>query len=92
MRCDWYGAFTAEASVARNKKGKAVRNPLEEGEGKSRKAGAPTSRNREESMTDSGDDEFQNPRTSGTTPLGGESRSADPNSGPGGVEGTRGDE
>ena len=92
MRCDWYSAFTAEASVARNKKGKAVRNPLEEGESKSPKAGPPTSRNREESMTDSGDEGFQNPRTSGTTPLGGESRSVDPNSGPGGVEGTRGDE
>ena len=78
--------------MARNKKGKAVRNPLEEDAGKTRKGGSPTSRNREESMTDSGDDEFQNPRTSGTTPLGGESRSVDPNSGPGGVEGTRGDE
>jgi hypothetical protein len=78
--------------VARNKKGKAVRNPLEEGEGKSRKAGPLTSRNREESMTESGDDAFQNPRTSGTTPLGGESRNVDPSGGPGGVEGTRGDE
>jgi hypothetical protein len=78
--------------VARSKKGKAVPGPLEEGAGKSRKAGPNTSRNREESMTESGDDEFQNPRTSGTTPLGGESRGVDPNSGPGGVEGTRGDE
>ena len=92
MRCDWNGVLIAEASVARNKKGKAVRNPLEEGEGKSRKAGPPTSRSREESMTESGDDAFQNPRTSGTTQLGGETRSIDPNSGPGGVEGTRGDE
>jgi len=92
MRCDWYVAFTAEASVTRSKKGKAGRNPLEEGESKTRKAGSPTSRNREESMTDSGNDEFQNPRTSGTTSLGGESRSVDPNSGPGGVEGTQGDE
>ena len=78
--------------MARNKKGKANRNLLDEGESKSGKPGAPTSRNREESMAESGDDEFQNPRTSGTTPLGGESRSVDPNSGPGGVEGTRGDE
>lgn len=78
--------------MARKKNGKAVRNPLEEGEGKTRKAGSPTSGNREESMTDAGDDEFQNPRTSGTTPLGGESRSVGSNSGPGGVEGTRGDE
>jgi hypothetical protein len=92
MRCDWNCAFMAEASVAQNKKGKAVRNPLEEGEGKSRKAGPATSRSREESMTGAGDDEFQNPRTSGTTSLGGESRSVDPNSGPGGVEGTRSDE
>lgn len=84
--------YLAEASVARSKKGKAVRNPVEEGEGKSRKAGPVTSRNREESMAESGDDEFQNPRTSGTTPLGGESGSAEPNRGPGGVEGTRGDE
>ena len=83
---------TAEASVARNKKGKTDRNPVDEGKDKSRKASPPTSRNREESMTDSGDDEFQNPRTSGTTPLGGESPSVDSNSGPGGVEGTRGDE
>ncbi|MDP9179160.1 MAG: hypothetical protein M3O61_15905 [Gemmatimonadota bacterium] len=78
--------------MARSKKGKAVRDLVEEGEGKSREGGPPTSRNREESMTESGDDEFQNPRSSGTTPLGGESGSADPNSGPGGVEGTRGDE
>ncbi len=84
--------YTSELSVARNKKGKANRNPVDEGESKSGKPGGPTSRNREESMTESGDDEFQNPRTSGTTPLGGESRSLDPNSGPGGVEGTRGDE
>ena len=84
--------FIAEASVARNKKDKAVRNPLDEGDGKSRKAGSPTSRNREESMTDSGDDEFQHPRTSGTTPLGGESPSVDRNRGPGGVEGTQGGE
>lgn len=78
--------------MARSKKGKAVRNPLEEGEGKSQKGGPATSRNREESMTESGDDAFQNPRSSGTTPLGGESGSAEPNRGPGGVEGTRGDE
>ncbi|HYN81319.1 MAG TPA: hypothetical protein VES88_07445 [Gemmatimonadaceae bacterium] len=64
--------------MARGKKGKGVRNPVAEGEGKSQKEGPPTSRNREESMTESGDDAFQNPRSSGTTPLGGESRDADP--------------
>lgn len=78
--------------MARNKKGKAGRNPLNEAESKSGNPSAPTSRNREESMAESGDDEFQNPRTSGTTALGGEGPSVDPNSGPGGVEGTRGDE
>jgi hypothetical protein len=78
--------------VARNRKSKVVRNPLAEAESKSGKPSAPTSRNREESMTESGEDELQSPRTSGTTSLGGESRSIDPNSGPGGVEGTRGDE
>ena len=76
--------------MARNRKGKGVRKP-EDGGSKSRNAGPPTSANREESMTESGEDEFQNPRTSGTTPLGGESRSVDPNSGPGGIEGTRGE-
>ena len=74
------------------KKGKPVSNPLAEGDSKSQKAEPATSRNREESMTESGDDEFQNPRSSGTTPLGGESRNTDPNAGPGGVEGTRGDQ
>jgi hypothetical protein len=79
--------------VARSKKkGKPVSDPLAEGDSKSQKAEPATSRNREESMAESGDDEFQNPRTSGTTSLGGESRNADPNTGPGGVEGTRGDE
>jgi hypothetical protein len=74
--------------VARGKKGKGIRDPLEEGERKPRSSRAPTSRNREESMTESGNDEFQNPRTSGTTALGGESRDAGSGRGAGGVEGT----
>jgi hypothetical protein len=78
--------------VADRKKSKGVRDPLTEGKDKSRKGRAPTSRNREESMSESGDDEFQNPRTSGTTGLGGESQGTDPNRGPGGVEGTSGGE
>lgn len=74
------------------KKSKGVSDPLTEGEDKSRRGRPPTSRNREESMSESGDDEFQNPRTSGTTPLGGETQGTDPNRGPGGVEGTSGSE
>ena len=73
--------------MAGSRKGRGVRGSLDEGERKSRSSRAPTSRNREESMTESGNDEFQNPRTSGTTGLGGESRATDPNRGPGGVEG-----
>ena len=73
-----------------------------------KKKGEPTERdrttsgNREESMTESGDDAFgressarnaggtkekQNPRSSGTVPLGGESPDSEGNKGPGGVEG-----
>jgi len=77
--------------VGSSKRGKGVRGPLDEGERKPRRSRAPTSRNREESMAESGDDEFQNPRTSGTTGLGGESQATDPNRGPGGVEGVRED-
>lgn len=78
--------------MAGRKKGKHVRDSCEESGDKSRSGGPTTSRNHEESMVESGKDEFQNPRTSGTTPLTGESQSTDPNRGPGGVEGTRGDE
>lgn len=56
------------------------------------KGGRPsTSRNREERMTESGQDDFQNPRSSGTTGLGGESGSS-PVREPGGVEGAEGSE
>jgi len=72
--------------VARNKKSKGAPNPAEVGKrkttageaGEAGEARPATSRNREESMTESGDDAFQNPRSSGTTPLGGESQDADP--------------
>jgi hypothetical protein len=63
-----------------------------------RSPSAPTSGNREESMSDSGKDAFnsKNPvrgsstSSSGTTGLGGESRDADRIEGPGGVEGESG--
>jgi len=75
--------------VARNKKSKGASNPAEVAKsrttgGEAGEAGVAgdarpaTSRNREESMKESGDDAFQNPRSSGTTPLGGESQDADP--------------
>jgi hypothetical protein len=78
--------------VAASKRNKGVDDPPKKGKDKSRAGKPATSRNREESMAEAGEDEFQNPRTSGTTSLGGESQAADPNRGPGGVEGTRGDE
>ncbi len=86
------------------------REPLSESGDRGNRAG--TSGNREESMTESGEDEFgrdrairnpdsttqgdgsvedpgeQNPRESGTTSLGGESRDSADVKGPGGVEGT----
>lgn len=75
--------------MARNKRSKGARHPVEVGKRTTKpseagEAGEPgearpaTSRNREESMSESGDDAFQNPRSSGTTPLGGESPNADP--------------
>jgi len=98
---------------------KGTRDPLEEGEDKSQMPG--NSRNREESMTESGKDAFgdksaaRNPdateqgdgssepadntyigrvgeqfsASSGTTPLGGESKDQDSKLGAGGVEGER---
>ncbi|MGK2961801.1 MAG: hypothetical protein ACSLFK_06580 [Gemmatimonadaceae bacterium] len=79
-----------ETVMAGDEKLGNIRDPLKEGEDK---AGRPTSGNREESMTESGDDAFgrdgeQRPRESGTTPLGGESKDAGDRTGPGGVEGT----
>ena len=70
-------------------KGGRIRDPLEEGEDKSNRLD--TSRSREESMTESGDDAFgeQSPSSSGTTPLGGEPPDAGSRTGAGGVEGER---
>ena len=97
----------------------SIRDPLEEGEDKAQVKS--TSKNREESMTESGQDAFgdksavrnldaspqsdgssdpadmtfvgrpgeQRSSSSGTTPLGGESRDASEQTGPGGVEGER---
>jgi hypothetical protein len=105
--------------VADLNKGGRIRDPLEEGEDKAQRMD--TSRDREESMTESGKDAFgdksaaRNPdstqqgdgssdpadntyigrvgeqfsSSSGTTPLGGESRDADSRTGAGGVEGER---
>jgi hypothetical protein len=57
------------------------------------KSGKPsTSRNRDESIAESGEDNFQNPRSSGTTGLGGESKSGSSVREPGGVEGAGGNE
>ena len=68
---------------------KTKRDPLVEGEDRSEVPG--TSRNREESMTESGKDEFGEQRSSnsGTTPLGGESPDQGSREAPGGVEGER---
>ncbi len=57
------------------------------------KSGTPsTSRSREESIEQSGQDDLQNPLKSGTTGLGGESRSNGSVREPGGVEGADGAE
>jgi len=69
----------------RNDKG-AKRDSHEPREGQAKRGKPSTSRSREESMTESGNDEFQNPRSSGTTGLGGESGSG-PVREPGGGEG-----
>ena len=70
---------------------RSKRDPLVEGEDRSEMPG--TSRSREESMTESGNDEFGEQRSSdsGTTPLGGESPDQSSIEGPGGVEGERDD-
>ena len=68
---------------------KSKRDPMVESEDKSKNPG--TSGSREESMTESGNDEFGEQRSgsSGTTPLGGESPDQSSREGPGGVEGER---
>ena len=74
----------------RNDKG-AKRDPQELREGQAKSGRPSTSRSREESMSESGQDTFQHPRSSGTTGLAGESNdSSTPE--PGGVEGAEGSE
>ena len=69
----------------------AKRDPRELREAQAKSGRPSTSRNREESMNESGQDDFQNPHSSGTTGLGGES--SDSSTGePGGVEGADGSE
>lgn len=67
----------------------AKRDPQETREDRAKSTRPSTSRSREESMRESGGDDFQNPRSSGTTGLGGESGN-NPVRGPGGVEGVEG--
>jgi hypothetical protein len=78
--------------MAQNRNDKdAKRDPRELREGQAKSGRPSTSRNGEESMTESGRDDFQNPRSSGTTGLGGES--SDSSTGdPGEVEGAEGSE
>ncbi|HEY3257525.1 MAG TPA: hypothetical protein VGJ64_01605 [Gemmatimonadaceae bacterium] len=78
--------------MAKHRKDKgAKRDPrdLREGQAKSGKPSTP--RSRDESMNESGKDDFQNPRSSGTTSLGGESSGGSTRE-PGGVEGADGSE
>ncbi len=74
----------------RKKKG-AKRDSREPREDPAKSSRPSASRSREESMTKSGQDDFQNPRSSGTTGLGGESGN-NPVREPGGVEGAEGSE
>lgn len=69
----------------------AKRDPREPREDRAKSGRPSTSRSREESMRESGQDDFQNPRSSGTTGLGGESGN-NPMREPGGVEGAEGSE
>jgi hypothetical protein len=69
----------------------AKRDPRESREDRAKSGRPSTSRSREESMKESGQDDFQNPRSSGTTGLGGESGNS-PAREPGGVEGAEGSE
>jgi hypothetical protein len=74
------------------KKDKGVkRDPLDPREDRAKSNRPANSRSREESMRESGQDDFQNPRSSGTTGLGSESGS-NPAREPGGVEGVEGSE
>lgn len=69
----------------------AKRDPRESREDRAKSGRPSTSRSREESMRESGQDDFQNPRSSGTTGLGGESGNESVRE-PGGVEGVEGRE
>ena len=78
--------------MGNTRKGKgAKRDPQEPREDRAKSTRPSTSRSREESMSESGSDDFQNPRSSGTTGLGGESRNSSVRE-PGGVEGVEGRE
>ena len=68
----------------------AKRGPQEPREDRAKSSRPSTSRSREESMSESESDDYQNPRSSGTTGLGGESRNNSVE--PGGVEGAEGRE
>jgi hypothetical protein len=79
--------------MARNRKDRGEkRDPRDLREGQAKSGRPSTSRNREESMKESGQDNFQNPRSSGTTGLGGESSSDSSTAEPGGMEGAEGSE
>lgn len=75
---------------AKKNKG-AKRDPQDQREDRAKSGRPSTSRSREESMKESGQDDFQNPRSSGTSGLGGESGNNSVR-GPGGVEGIEGSE
>lgn len=76
-----------------SRKGKgAARNSQDPRVGRTKSGRPSTSRSPEESIEQSGQDDFQNPCKSGTTGLGGESRSSGSVREPGGVEGAGGAE
>jgi hypothetical protein len=78
--------------MAKNRNDKdAKRDPRDLREGQAKSGRPSTSRNREESRKESGRDNFQNPSSSGTTGLGGESSDGSTPE-PGGVEGAEGSE
>lgn len=79
--------------MAKNRKDRgAKRDPRDLREGQAKSGRPSTSRSREESMKESGQDDFQDPGSSGTTGLGGESSSGNSTREPGGVEGAGGSE
>ncbi len=80
------------ADIRKNDKG--VNDPSRKDEDESKASGTLNSRHREESMTEPEKDELdsQNPRSSGTTGLTGESSEGSSVREPGGVEGAGGTE